>query len=365
MYLQTSVWLRKHSCNPAHIEITETIRQALDNKMSACGVFVDFQKAFDTVNHNILIGKLSHYGIRGTANKWFSSYLTNRSQYVSILGFDSPCEKVNHGVPQGSVLGPLLFLIYINDLHNAIKYSKVYHFADDTNLLNISKSPKQMQKRLNLDLRCLYNWLLANKISLNCAKTELIFFNKPGEVDAYVYKIKINGHKIIPSICIKYLGIYLDSHLNGSSHCTSLVNKLRRANGMLSKVRHYVPPSELKSIFHAIFSSHLTYGSQIWGQNENTHTENVFKLQNRAIRIINFADFHADVNPIYKENGVLKLEDFVRLQNMLFVYDFLKKTLPVCFNSYFTKISDRYDIVTVNSELGCLFTPYLSTTDMD
>ena len=131
---------KKHSTNHALIEITETIRQALDNKKIACGIFVDLQKAFDTVNHDILISKLDHYGIRGSANKWFASYLKNRSQFVSILGFDSSTKPISHGVPQGSVLGPLLFLIYINDLHLAIKNSKVFHFADDTNLLNIGSS---------------------------------------------------------------------------------------------------------------------------------------------------------------------------------------------------------------------------------
>ena len=267
---------------------------------------------------------MDHYGIRGTANKWFSSYLSNRSQYVSILGFDSVTSSINHGVPQGSVLGPLLFLLYINDLHTSIQFSKVYHFADDTNLLNISKSPQRLQRQLNLDLRFLYNWLLANKISLNCAKTEVIMFHKPGHPITYNFKIKINGHRVFPSNSIKYLGIYIDSTLSGHSHCAVLINKLTRANGMLTKVRHYVPPTELASIYHAIFSSHMIYGSQVWGQDINTHTEKVFKLQNRAIRTISFSDFHADPNPTYKSLKILKLEDSIILQNVLFVYDFLK-----------------------------------------
>ena len=160
------------------------------------------------------IYSLQHYGIRGTANNWFASYLKNRSQFVSTLGFDSSIKPVAHGVPQGSVLGPLLFLIYINDLHSAIKISKVYHFADDTNLLNIGNSPKIMQKLVNADLKILYKWLLANKISLNCDKTEIIFFHKPGEIVPEM-KIKMNGHRIYPSNNIKYLGIYLDETLNG------------------------------------------------------------------------------------------------------------------------------------------------------
>ena len=353
----------KHSTNHALINITETIRSALDSKKIAAGIFVDLQKAFDTVNHEILIQKLNHYGVRGTVNKWFLSYLSNRSQSVSILGFESDILTIKHGVPQGSVLGPLLFLIYINDLNAAIKYSKVYHFADDTNLLNVSNDPRKVQKQLNIDLKLLYKWLLANKISLNCAKTESIIFYIPGHKPTYNFKLKMNGHLVRPSEYIKYLGIYLDSTLSGKAHCDILVKKLKRANGMLCKIRHYVPPTELKSIYYAIFSSHMMYGAQIWGQTITAHTEKVFKLQNRAMRIINFSDFRADADPLYKANKILKLEDFVKMQNCLFVHDFLKKNLPVCFDDYFQKLDDVYteDTNTINSELGCLYTPYKST----
>ena len=179
----------RYSTNLTLINITENIGEALDNKKVAGGVFVDFQKAFDTVNHDILVEKLKYYGIRGIVNDWFASYLSNRTQYVSILGYKSAILGIKHGVPQGSVLGPLLFLVYINDLHKAIHFSKVYHFADDTNLLNICNSSKKLQKQINIDLKLLYKWLLSNKISLNCAKTEAIIFPKPGYKPTYNFKL--------------------------------------------------------------------------------------------------------------------------------------------------------------------------------
>ena len=131
---------KKHSTNHALIDITEKIRSALDQNIFACGVFIDLQKAFDTVNHDILLHKLDHYGIRGLPNKWFQSFLSGRSQYTTIKDKSSNKLPTTHGVPQLSVLGPLLFILYINNLNKAIIHSYVHHFADDTNLLYCNKS---------------------------------------------------------------------------------------------------------------------------------------------------------------------------------------------------------------------------------
>ena len=170
------------------------IRDSLDKNNLACGIFIDLQKAFDTVDHNILLDRLAH-GIRGIANEWIKSYLSNRQQYVSINGHDSNKLEIKHGVPQGSVLGPLLFLIYINDLHNSIKYCIVHHFADDTNLLISENSPKKMQDHINSDLRCLCRWFRANKISLNKSKTELLIFKHPNKKINHEFKFKMDGKK--------------------------------------------------------------------------------------------------------------------------------------------------------------------------
>ena len=137
---------QQYSTSHALINITKIIRKALDDGNIVCGVFVDLQKAFDTVDHQILLAKLNHYGIRGVSNDWFKSYLSNRNQYVSTNGFDSSLTSINCGILQGSVLGPLLFLLYINDLNQVIKFCKVHHFADDTNLLCLSNSIKKLNK---------------------------------------------------------------------------------------------------------------------------------------------------------------------------------------------------------------------------
>ena len=158
---------QQYSTSHAFINITKNIKKALDDGNIGCGDFVDLQKAFDTVDHQILLAKLNHYRIRGVSNDWFKSYLSNHNQYVSINGFDSGLTSINCGVPQESVLGPLLFLLYINDLNQAIKFCKVHHFADDTNLLCLSNSIRKLNKLVNTDLKHLVNWLNANKISLN------------------------------------------------------------------------------------------------------------------------------------------------------------------------------------------------------
>ena len=184
---------RQHySTSYALLNLTEAIMKALDSGNFACGIFVDLHKAFDTVDHSILLSKLCHYGVRGLTNKWFQSYLPNRKQFVSINGFVSSTSSIASSVPQGSVLGPLLFLLYINDLHVAIKHCTVHHFADDTNLFIINKSLKRLNKLLNSDLKNITNWLNANKISLNVSKTELIIFKPKRKLLDFNMEIKLN-----------------------------------------------------------------------------------------------------------------------------------------------------------------------------
>ena len=259
-----------HSTSHALVSITEQIREALDTGHFACGIFIDLQKAFDTVDHDILVSKLDYYGVRGIAKSWFTSYLHNRKQFVSINGFNSSLKSINFGVPQGSVLGPLLFLICINDLNISVKNSVMHHFADDTNLLLIDKSIKVLCKKVNYDLKGITNWLNANRISLNINKTEFIIFRKPRKLIDFEIKIKLNGKRIYPSTKIKYLGVLLDEHLSWKPHIDELTKKLNRSNSMLSKIRYYVDENTIRSLYFSIFSSHISYCCQVWGQSGNS-----------------------------------------------------------------------------------------------
>ena len=353
---------KAHSTIHTLINIVERIRKGLDNGEFACGVFVDLQKAFDTVDHDILLAKLDHYGIRGTAYQWLKSYLSNRSQFVFVNNIISNTQIVKHGVPQGSVLGPLLFLIYINDLHSSIKYSETYHFADDTHLLNFSSSVKSLCNRINADLKILTNWLSANKISLNAKKTEFIVFRPQSKSLNSNPFIKLMGNRIYPSKSVKYLGVHLDEHLNWKTHVSSIASKLQRANGVLSKIRHYVPLKSLVNIYHGIFASHIRYASQLWGLYDNAITHRILTLQKTALRLITFSHPRSPSSPIFGELKLLKFFDLVEVLNILLVHQYLNLNLPSDSLSTLSFDKIQHSFGTRGNMLGLLNTPSVNTS---
>ena len=278
-----------YSTNHALVSITEHIRELIDTGHYACGVFVDLEKAFDTVNHKILCDKLNYYGLRGKINKLIQSYLTNRKQFVSLNGFDSEIKILKHGVPQGSSLGPLLFLIYINDFRLCLDQSISGHFADDTFIMYSSKKLKTIETVVNTELKQVSKWLKLNKLSLNADKTQLIFFHSKQHILNYdEISIKFHGNKLLPVDNIKYLGMYIDKYLSWDYHIQQLSKKLSRANGILSKLRHNAPIVTCLQVYYAIFYSHLIYGCNIWGLSTEENLNKIEVLQKKCIRIMTF-----------------------------------------------------------------------------
>ena len=205
----------KLSTTMALLELVDKLSAAIDDKLITIGVFIDLAKAFDMVDHKILIVKLEHYGIRGVAHDWFRSYLTNRQQYVTINKFQSKCSRIACGVPQGSILGPILFLLYINDLNDVSHWLQSIMFADDTNLFHTGKALDEVEMQMNCKLAKVDEWFKANLLSLNVGKTSYILFGNKKHPDI---KIFMQNSSLIRQYHTKFLGFILSSNFKWNKH---------------------------------------------------------------------------------------------------------------------------------------------------
>lgn len=227
--------------------------------MFVCGIFIDPEKTFDTVDHSILVYKHHSYRTKDLVNNWFSSYLSSRRKFFSINGFSSTTQGLGYRVPQGPVLSILLFLICINDLHNAIKFSQPLQFRDDLCLLNIQSQISKIKKVF------IKNFFRANNIALNIVKTEVLFLktnHKPSDTEL---KLKLYRKTLDKTNYVGYFGICIDDDLSWNAYVHCFASKLNKVNTVLSKLRHFVGSENLRTVYFAIFQSHIHDVCATWG----------------------------------------------------------------------------------------------------
>jgi len=259
----------KRSTVHAVMELCTDIIESLEKKQITMATFLDLSKAFDTIDHNILINKLYMYGIRGIALDWFKSYLTHRKHFIQYKAHCSPMNFIETGVPQGSVLGPLLFIIYTNDLPKCLKNKnlKCLLFADDTTIYETNSEVTKLYDSLNDNLNVLADWFRANKLSLNVNKTVYMTFGnvKLHTLNNPASSLKL-GEEIIKHVTVtQFLGIYIDENLKWTEHIKHVKSKLASSLYAMRSTKHTLTENHLKTLYFSLFQSYLEYGISIWG----------------------------------------------------------------------------------------------------
>ena len=309
-------------------ELQDRIVKDLASNKWTIGILLDLSKAFDTLDHSILIAKLGHLGIRGIPQQWFKSYLSGRKQFTSFKNSSSPLAFLSCGVPQGSILGPLLFLIYVNDILNILKDSKAILFADDTNLLFSDKDLKTLIQTINVELASVKNWFSANRLSLNIEKTSYILFHKYQRIIPEHDNIKIGSTTIQRESSAKFLGVQIDETLSWKKHINTKANQVVRTISILSRLKNSVSTEILKTIYNALVLPHISYAIVSWGNVKSREISRFKLLQKKAVRLITNSKYNSHTNPIFRKLNLLKLDDIYTLQCTKLLLKYKQCILP-------------------------------------
>ena len=350
LYTHQYGFIPNRSAEQNLLHIVNYVTAALNDGNFCVGVFLDLKKAFDVCSHSILLKKLNKMGINGTAHKWFENYLKGRSQKVDINGHLSSEQELDISVIQGSTLGPILFLCYINDFYSATTLFSVL-FADDTTCLSQGKKLNDLLEYVKNELQKIAVWFRSNKMAVNTSKTKFIVFRTHGkkinpEECVLTFNNNEPGQPVDPSLIynidriysdgqeknFKLLGILFDEYLSFDAHVSSLCVKISKSLFCLNRIKNFIDKHSLKMLYYAMVHSHLSYCINVYGSANTTNLQRLRVKQKEAIRVINNAGYRDHTAPLFKENGILAIDEMIKLSNLLFMHRFINRNLPLSFH---------------------------------
>ena len=290
LYKKQFGFQKQYSTDHAIVHLVNEILKSFESNYYTLGVFIDLTKAFDTVDHNILLKKLFHYGVRGNNLKLLQSYLQNRKQYIAY-GNSSKTEYKNVicGVPQDPILGPILFLIFINNLCHSTPLLEAILFADDTNLFYSHNNVKELFRTMNTELSHLNDWFCANKLSLNTDKTKFVLFHEAKSKDnlpLILPELFINDVKIKRENTLKFLGVMIDGNLTWETHVELVKNKISKSVGILFKASCFLNSKSLRSIYFAFFHPYINYANIASASTNKSYLKIILRKQKQAARLM-------------------------------------------------------------------------------